>query len=196
MLFDLDELNVVSHEPDDKSGMKAEQFLAMHGERIDAVKNLSGRFPLPGEIFFLWTINSFNAFTFIPYIISEIGTIDELIITTYSVNTRMMDALVRLIDAGDIKDYKLLISDSIKTRLPKVYDHLTTLINNKKVNVIFSWNHSKITLIRSGDHHFIIEGSGNCSENALHEQYVFLDSKKIYEFRKNQILHGIECRPD
>ena len=194
MLIDIedDDLNEASTE--DKSGLASEKFLQLHGERIDSIRSLAPRFPREGEIFFLWTVNSFNAFTFIPYIIRHSGIINELILSTYSINIRIIDALIRLIDREQIHQVDIFISDSIKSRLPKVYDHLIAIFEKKPVRVYFSWNHSKIALIRSGDHYFDVEGSGNWGENAQHEQYVFLNSRNIYEFRKNEILYGIERR--
>ncbi len=195
MMFDILGISDGS-EQEDKSGVMVDQFLQMHGERIESIKNLLGRIPGNGEIFFLWTLNSFNAFTFIPYVIKECGIIEELILSTYSINIRIIDALVRLIDSGMIKQVDIFISDSIKSRLPKVCDHLLAVVGNKPIRVTFSWNHSKIALIKTADHYFDIEGSGNFSENAAHEQYVFLNNRKIYDFRKKEILYGIERRPD
>lgn len=197
MLFDVDELlSDTVDAPDDKSGVLVEQYMRMHGERVENIKNLFGRIPAPGEIFFLWTVNSFNAFTFIPYIIRECGIIEELMISTYSINVRIINALVKLIDAGKLKQVSIFISDSLKSRLPKVYDHLMAVSDNKPIEVLYAWNHSKIALIRTADHYFDLEGSGNFSENAAHEQYIFLNNRKIFEFRKNEILHGIERRTD
>lgn len=194
MLIDIEQEDIAIALNEDKSGLVAERFLQLHGERIDSIRSLAPRFPGEGEIFFLWTVNSFNAFTFIPYIIKHSGAIQELILSTYSINIRIIDALIRLIDRGHIHQVDIFISDSIKSRLPKVYDHLMAIIEKKPVMVHFSWNHSKIALIRSGDHYFDVEGSGNWGENAQHEQYVFLNSRNIYEFRKNEILYGIERR--
>ncbi len=175
----------------EKSGILIERFLQLHEARIESIKDLAGRIPLDGEIFFLWTVNSFNAFTFIPFIIKECGTIQELLLSTYSINIRIIDALVRLIDKGLIKSVDIFISDSIRSRLPKVYDHLMAFVETKPVRVIYSWNHSKIALIRAGDNYFDVEGSGNWGENAQHEQYVFLNNRNVFEFRKNEILNGI-----
>ena len=178
-------------QPADKSGILVERFLQLHEHRIESIKDLAGHPPAAGEMFFLWTVNSFNAFTFIPYIIKESGSIDELILSTYSINIRIIDALIRLIDKCLIASVVIFISDSIRSRLPKVYDHLMALVETRPVRVIYAWNHSKIALIRSGDNYFAVEGSGNWGENAQHEQYVFLNNKRVFEFRKNEILHGI-----
>ncbi|MFZ4522992.1 MAG: hypothetical protein ACOYNC_14880 [Bacteroidales bacterium] len=179
--------------PEEKSALLVIRFLQVHYERIESIKNLIGRPPMQDEAYFLWSVNSFNAFTFIPYIINECGVISELIISTYSINIRIIDALIRLIDKDQILSVHIFISDSIRSRLPKVYDHLMALVDTKPVRVIYSWNHSKIALIRAGEHFFDVEGSGNWGENAQHEQYVFANSEKLYEFRKYEILHGINC---
>lgn len=176
-----------------RSGILVEKFLDSHEERIESIKDLTGRLPVEGEIFFLWTVNSFNAFTFIPFLIKECGAIDELILATYSINIRIIDALTRLIDKGRVRSVDIAISDSIRSRLPKVYDHLMILCETKPVRVRYAWNHAKISLIRCLDHHFVVEGSGNWGENAQHEQYVFLNSAKVFEFRKNEIIHGINA---
>jgi hypothetical protein len=192
--FSLEEVDrqVVKTIPEDKSGALVEKFLQIHGEKIESIKQLAGRIPQEGEIYFLWTVNSFNAFTFIPFIIKEAGTIYELIISTYSINLRIIEALIKLMDSGKIGRVSIFISDSIRGRLPKVYDQLITLAEKYPVDVNYAWNHSKIALIRTEHHFFDVEGSGNWGENAQHEQYVFLNSKSVYDFRKNEILNGIK----
>jgi len=182
----------VEQETEDRSGILAQEFLNTHEHRIESIKQLAGSLPAPGEIYFLWTVNSFNAFTFIPYVIRELGSIDELIISTYSINIRIIDALIKLIDRGKIHQVGIFISDSIKSRLPKVFDHLSAQIEKRQgvLSVTYAWNHSKIALIRHGQSYFDVEGSGNWGENAQHEQYIFLNSRKVFEFRKNEIQHG------
>lgn len=194
-LFDLSLLDAGAEPaiPVEKSGAHAEQFLDAHLAMVESLKKLLGRVPRPGEIFFLWTVKSFNAFTFIPYIIRHHGVVHELVLATYSINIRIIDALVRLIDKQQIGSVDIFISDSIRTRLPKVYDHLMALSETKPVRVRYAWNHAKIALIRTDDHHFVVEGSGNWGENAQHEQYIFLDSPAVFDFRKQQITHAINA---
>lgn len=190
--FDIEDLGIpVDDAPEQKSGLHVEKFLQLHERRIESIKALAGRLPEPGEVFFLWTVNSFNAFTFIPYIIRHCGRIDELILATYSINIRIIDSMVRLIDKGLIGQVEIFISDTVRTLYPRVYDHLATVCESKPVRIRYAWTHAKIALIRSGDHRFTVEGSGNWGENARHEQYIFLNTPSVYEFRKKEIL-GID----
>ncbi len=161
------------------------KYLNKHLDKIDKVSEDIVRFPTEGEIFYLQTLRAFNAFSFISKI-AQTYFIEELVATTYSVSMRVLEAMQELQSKGRLGKVRLLISDSMMKRNPKVTDALDAWANtNKDVKIIYSWNHSKITLAKTGEHHFGIEGSGNWSENAQYEQYVFYNDKEVYEFRKN-----------
>lgn len=198
-LFDLNSLgkrpeaSTAQQPPDSYRDQAADKqlgvkFLAEHYKKIDSLKNLGG-LPQKGEIFFLFTLNSFNAFTFIPYIISQSGQIQELIISTYSINQRILQAFIKLMDSGQLLRVHILISDSIKFRVPKVADQLQhlTQIYPGRLTVHFAWNHSKITLLKTANAHYVAEGSGNWSENAANEQYILLNNEQVFNFRKSCI---------
>lgn len=179
----------------DKSELEVTRFIDVQQHKIGGVKELLNRFPSPGEAFFLWTVNQFNAFTFIPYLIGNAKLIDELVISTYSINIKIIDALSAFLRNNLIDSVYILISDSAKFRIPAVVDHLEQFrISYPNVTVRYAWNHSKITLMRCDDQFYVIEGSGNFSENSRHEQYIFLNSKQIYEFRKRWIVDEIHGR--
>lgn len=193
-LFDLSELTKAPTAPEDNSGAMVEKFLLSHDHRIESIKNLVGQLPRDNEIYFLWTVKSFNAFTFIPFVIKEIGTIDDLTISTYSISLRIIDALMKLIEAKKVLKVHLLVSETLQYRLPKVYDHLQALTAHRsEISVSYGWNHSKIALIQSGINYLVVEGSGNFGENAQHEQYIFYNSKRVYQFRQIEI-NGIHTR--
>ncbi|MHC1707414.1 MAG: hypothetical protein AB9842_07820 [Bacteroidales bacterium] len=195
-LFDLDELKQQAMEAAG-SGILKDNFLDVHLARIENIRQLAGALPKEGEIYFLWTLNSFNAFTFIPYLVKSAGVIEELIISTYSMSTRILNALAHYLERGRVANVHILISDSVKFRLPRVNEQLTILCNQRpgQFVVSYGWNHSKITLLRTADSYYLVEGSGNFSENAQFEQYIFMNSRKVFEFRKAAIydlLRGTE----
>jgi hypothetical protein len=195
MLFKLDELKDGTSIPDN-SGILVDRFLQAHDHKIEGLRQLMGKLPGEGDIYFIWTLKSFNAFTFIPYIIKHEGDIRELTIATYSISTRIVDALMKLLSRNRVQKVHLLISDSIQYRLPRVHDHLMALTrDHDQISVCYAWNHSKIALIRTMDNHYIVEGSGNFGENAQHEQYILVNSEKVYNFRKTDI-DGIHGRTD
>ncbi|MBC7382821.1 MAG: hypothetical protein H7296_07465 [Bacteroidia bacterium] len=167
----------------DKAEIHRFKFLNKHLTKVESLKALNGRLPTAGEIFFLWTLNSFNAFTFIVYVIKHCGVIEELNLSTYSINDRILTSLIKWYDKGEILKINISIADSIKHRMPRIYDQLSAQAKNRNINVSFNWNHSKITAMRTAEDYFVVEGSGNFSENAQHEQYIFLNDKNVYDFR-------------
>ncbi len=193
MLFNLRELERFDKADKGNAGALSNRFYELHCQKVESIKDLTD-LPSDNKIIFLWTINSFNAFTFIPFILSKHNKISELVITTYSINKRIIEAFSKLMQKNQIEKVDLFISDSIKYRVPRIYDELEAIAQaNKNFNTHYAWNHSKIALVSTCDNFFIIEGSGNFSENAQFEQYVFLNNKEIYEFRKQSIyssFHG------
>lgn len=196
-LFDINKLERSEEKPADRSLILRENFLNQHTYKVESLKKLNGRLPAPGEFFLIWTMKSFNAFTFIPYLIRELDKINYLVLSTYSINRRIIDSLIKKINQQKIEHVKLFISDSIKYRMPKVVDHLHAQLEfTDCFTVHYAWNHSKISLVEAGGNFFCIEGSGNWSENAQHEQYVFFNDKNVYDFRMKCITDGLYKRTD
>lgn len=187
-LFRLDELSNPSNERPG-SGILKDNFFDSHLAKVESLKQLSGRLPKEGEIYFLWTVNSFNAFTFIPFMVKEHGVINELILSTYSMSSRILNSLTHYIEKGKVEKVHILISDSIKFRIPRVQAQLIHLCSQypQRFSVSYGWNHSKITLIGTLEGGYVMEGSGNFSENAQYEQYILLKNQKVYDFRKAMI---------
>lgn len=165
----------------------SELFISKYlNKHYSIIKNLSEdllRMPSPEEIFFLQTDNAFNAFTFIP-LIAKAQTIKELFATTYSINIRVIESLVELHDAGLVEQITLMISDGLVTRNPTTYNLLNSILSTRpNIKVLYSWNHSKVCCVKTEFNNYVIEGSGNWSENAFYEQYIFLNSLEVYDFR-------------
>ncbi len=175
--------------PESNSKALRVKFDEMHERKIASLKMLMGDLPKDNEIFFLETTNSFNAFTFIVYLIKHAGRIDELFIATYSINRRILDSLTRRLQKNQISDVYLYIAESIRYRMPKVKDQLATMQEQmENFQVEYAWTHKKVIAARVGDDYYVIEGSGNFSENTAEEQYIFLKSKRIYEFKTGHII--------
>lgn len=162
----------------------ASRFLNVEAHRVDNAKDIL-RLPADGEILFLQTMGSFNAFTFVEFL-SRMQHIEELWATTYSVSVSVLEALQEMQKRGKIGAIRLLISDSMRTRNPRVCDALNAWARgNDQVVVIYAWNHSKITLCKTSHGYYCIEGSGNWSKNAQYEQYVFCNDEQVYNLRRN-----------
>jgi len=192
-LFDLtQDSDSSSDEPaaDQKLVMK---YLALHKKKIANINALINP-PNPDEFLFLFTDRSFNAFTFIPYLIEQHGSIQELTLSTFSISKRILGAFARFLETGAIGSANLVIADSLKHQRPDVVQSLVHLSErHSSLSFTLSWNHSKILVAKAGAGNYVIEGSGNWSENARHEQYLFANSKSLLDFRLD-CLANVERR--
>jgi hypothetical protein len=160
------------------------KFLLTHFEKVSKLEEDLMRLPTPEEFIFLQTDNSFNAFTFIP-MICKVFSVKELYASTYSISRKAIEALVELHDSGCIEQVTLMISDSMIKRNPVTIDNLMSMANSRaNFTVNYAWSHAKVCLLKTEDAHYVIEGSGNWAENAHYEQYLFANSKGLYEFRE------------
>ena len=159
------------------------KYIASHFQKIESLENDLMRVPTKDEFFFLQTDKAFNAFTFIPFV-AKIYPIKELYACTYSISSRVIDALIEMHDKGMIEQITLLISESMIKRNPKTIDNLKAMCTSRpNMKVLYAWSHAKVCLMKTHDFHFVIEGSGNWAENAHYEQYLFANSIGLYDFR-------------
>lgn len=160
------------------------KYLTSHYDRLSAIDDLI-RIPTEGEFFFLQSDKAFNAFTFIP-MIARVNPIKELHACTYSINRRVTEALIEMHDKGLIEQLTLLVSDSMIKRNPIVIDNLRAMAKSRgNMTILFAWVHAKVCCLKTATDYYVIEGSGNWSENAQYEQYTFANSKELYDFRMN-----------
>jgi hypothetical protein len=191
--FDINDLKPKPFIDGDEKGLKFRdensksiriKFDEIHERKVATIKMLTGHLPEENEVIFMQTTNSFNAFTFIVYLLKHAGRIEQLLIKTYSINTRILDSLSSKIRSNEIGDIALYIAESIKYRMPRVKDQLEMMVKEfPDFQVEYAWTHQKVICARVGTDHYVVEGSGNFSENSAEEQYIFMKSKRIYEFR-------------
>lgn len=189
MLFDYKDLIKKEGEilPDSQNDKEeaafTSKYLAAHYQKVSSLENDLMRVPTNEEFFFLQSDTAFNAFTFIP-MVAKLYPIKQLYASTYSISRKVIEALIELHDKGQIERITLLISDSMIKRNPLVIDNLMAMAKSRpNVNVLYAWVHAKVCLLETHDNHYVIEGSGNWSENAHYEQYVFANSKGLFDFR-------------
>lgn len=198
MLFDFDEINKknTGESTTAKEQLQDKLTAKFDKEQLIALNNLSELTGIPkaGECCFIWTLKSFNAFTFIQYVIQNHGRIDELTLTSYNVGKVIIEALMHLVDNDLVGKLHVVASDVAKTRFPLYYELMMNEAAKRKnkVTAAYCWNHSKIALMRCGDDKLVVEGSGNFADNARHEQYLFANHASLYEFRKQWIDNSIK----
>ena len=181
-LFDIKALSEKT-ESEKLSELYTSKFLVFHFEKLKSLEENLKRLPTPEEIFFLQSDNAFNAFTFIPFVAKN-HPIKELHASTYSISRKVIDALIEMHDRGMIEQITLMISDSMIKRNPLTIANLMAMATSRpNLKVVYAWSHAKVCLMKTHDNYYIIEGSGNWSENAQYEQYILANSKGVYDFR-------------
>lgn len=177
--FDLDELTSEVRQ----SRMYSQRFDNILTLKLNRLKDLCGRLPQEDEAFFIETRKSFTAFTFIVYLIRHAGYIQHLYVATYSTNERVINALLKYKEKGFIGTIHLHVSETLKFRMPEIFSKLKELASDGVITLTYAWTHKKIACVSTDTGYYVVEGSGNYGENALEEQYVFLKSRTVYEFR-------------
>lgn len=160
------------------------KYLASHFQKVSKLEEDLLRVPTKEEFFFLQSENSFNAFDFLLLVVKR-EPIKELFASTYSISRRVIDSLIELYDNGLIEQMTLFISESMIKRNPITIDNLMAMAKNRpNMKVLYAWSHAKVCLMQTHDNWYCVEGSGNWSDNAHYEQYIFANSYGLFDFRK------------
>jgi hypothetical protein len=175
---------------DDKgsSDILKRKFDSVNYKMIENFLELSENLPKQNEMYMLWTIKQFNAFSIIMTILNEHKYIDELTVSSYNIARKSVSGFVELLNDKKIGKINLFVSDVAKSMFPKSFELLNEVsVIFPNISVSYVWNHSKVALIQANNNYFVCEGSGNFSYNARHEQYLLINSQSVYEFRRNNI---------
>jgi hypothetical protein len=197
MLFSFNEIDkkLTGEDSTQSEKLQSKLVVKFEAEQYQAVANLKELTGLPQKdtCCFIWTLKSFNAFSFIQYIIQQRGSVDELTLTSYNVGKVVIEALMHLVDERLVHKMHIVASDVSKTRFPQYYELMQaeTLKRKERVSSAYCWNHSKVALMQCGEDYYVVEGSGNFADNSRHEQYLFANNRGLYEFRKKWIYESI-----
>ena len=144
-------------------------------------------------------INSQNCLKIISYsggyssisfikVVAEREPIEELICSTLRVGEKQLGVLDDLEFQGKIKNAKFVIGGIMKSDSGGKYDYYSAFQRVCQKNgweYCISNNHSKIILMRTEKHHYVLETSSNLNENPKIEQFSFEDSEELFCFYRS-----------
>lgn len=143
--------------------------------------------PLPGEQYRIITEKQFNAYALILHLL-ETEEIDEMYLAIYRINEPTVAGLIDFIEAGKITKATFVISNFFnQTRKPERWAIRLREFCEENPNCkhAYTHNHSKVLAVKTeSGNHYVFEGSGNMSDNARIEQYVYENSEEVYLFHK------------
>ena len=152
-------------------------------------KNLADLCKLPSENqqYRIITEKAFNAFALIKYILEE-HDIQEVYISIYRINQPIVETIIEMVQENVIPKITFIFSNFFtNTTKSERWVHIIKDFaeQDSRCRAAFVHNHSKVALIKTRcNKHFILEGSGNMSDNARIEQYILEQNKEVYDFHK------------
>lgn len=173
-----------------KANKKMSKFLIAQFARVAEVEEIGIPQKENEQLRFV-TSSQINVISFLLYLIEKEGNIDECIMSYYVIGIKTVELLDTLLNSGKIK--KLFIQTStirLGEKDKKAIEAIKGMIakyGKNRIKCNMSWIHTKILCCRIKDKYYVIEGSGNLSDNARIEQYLFERSKKSYCFHKDWI---------
>lgn len=161
---------------------------SLHYLKAKALSDLCVK-PLQGEQYRIVTEKQFNAYALILYLL-QTEIIEELNIAIYRINEPTVVSIIELIEQGKIKRANFVISNFFnQTKKPEKWAILLRDYCSKsgKCTHRYTHNHAKVVTIKTNSGYYVFEGSGNMSDNARIEQYVFENNKDVFDFHANWI---------
>lgn len=188
-MFDLD-FDFNDYEDIDQVATKEKR---VYFDLKESFKRLRQKMRMPEKNESIRTISpagGWSSCSLLMYLANE-EVIDELFITTLRVGKKEMSALTDLMEQGRIKKCKIVLCDISKenTRNGKKYDYQETFeeaCERLDIEFVYRRNHAKVILAKTKKNHYVVETSSNFNENPKIEQFIFSNSKEIYEFYVNQ----------
>lgn len=165
----------------------------IHKIKAKALDDLCER-PKKNEQWRIITEKQFNAYALILSVLN-VELIEELWIAIYRINQPTVDSIIDLIESGRILRGGFIISNFFnQTKKPELWARKLKSFCEKNDNFghCCTHNHAKVILIKTKNEYLIFEGSGNMSDNARIEQYLYENNKEVFNFHKKWIKNLIE----
>jgi hypothetical protein len=121
------------------------------------------------------------------FILAVLGAekIKDLYIAVYRIGKKTLAELIKLHEGRDIENIFLLINTGLPKLVPGVYEMMKAK-ESPNFRIRIEHTHTKIVLMKTDQgNHYVVEGSGNMSQNGQFEQYVFEENPQVYDFHKN-----------
>lgn len=145
------------------------------------------KMPLKNEQYRIITEKQFNAYAVILNILKN-ELIEEMYLAIYRINQPTVYSLIDFIESQKIKKATFIISSFFnQTKVPEKWALILKDFSetNEMVNFIYTHNHAKVYAAATNkNNYYVFEGSGNMSDNARIEQYIFENNKRVFDFHK------------
>lgn len=167
-------------------------------QRSAIKKNNDIILPCKNESLHIRTQSQLNAMTIFDSILKKHNKIKFLIIQSYTIDDKSIQKLYDNIKNGKIETLQIILTETLSFRSPSHYKKIKDIfINEKNVNLVFYWIHSKVHLVETESDKYVVDGSGNFSMNAQIEHYNIFNSDELFDFDykwQNDFFFGEKLR--
>lgn len=142
--------------------------------------------PKKNEQYRIITEKQFNAYALILHLL-ETEVIEELYLAIYRINQPTVSSIIDFINSYQIKKATFVISNFFNaTKKPEKWAIMLRDFceKNGRCSHVYTHNHAKVLACKTKSGYYVFEGSGNMSDNARIEQYLYENNKKVYNFHK------------
>ena len=178
-----------------KTHKKMSRFVISQFARIAEVEDIGIPTKENQQLRFI-TTSQMNVISFVLYLLEKIGDIDECIMSYYVIGIKTIELMDSLVREGKIKNLYIQTSTiRMSGKDAKAIEAIRAMMREHGADRIggnLAWAHTKILCCRIGSKSYVIEGSGNLSDNARIEQYLFERSKRSFDFHKSWIKNVSE----
>jgi len=169
----------------------------LHFYRAKALSDLCVT-PKQGEQYRIITEKQFNAYALILHLL-QTCTIEEMFLAVYRINEPTVDSIIDFIETGKIKKACFVISNFFQaTKKPEKWAIRLKKYceKNDRCRHVYVHNHAKVVCLRTDkDDFFVFEGSGNMSDNARIEQYLYENNRSVYDFHASWMIDLVRKEP-
>ncbi|MFI3298755.1 MAG: hypothetical protein R3Y49_03015 [Rikenellaceae bacterium] len=143
--------------------------------------------PLQNQQIRMITTKAFNSIAFLDLICSR-ERILKTYICCYSIDYESGVVISRLAEQGKLGECTFLISNIRNSAYRKKEKVMRDLfLSNPKIRLVFCGSHAKLMAIQTEKNHYVIETSANFAANSRIEQYLFENSKIMFDFHSEWI---------
>lgn len=152
--------------------------------------------PQENEQYRIITEKQFNAYALILHLL-ESEEIEKMYLAIYRINEPTVASICDFIAAGKIKKAVFIISNFFnQTKKPEQWAIKLKDFCDRNINCAhrYTHNHAKVLAVETTTgNYYVFEGSGNMSDNARIEQYVYENNQDVYLFHKtwmDELIRG------
>ena len=131
-----------------------------------------------GEAKHFWSFGNFNMVRLIFWILEQTGPA-EIILSTYSISPKMLQAIMNRREKGIIRDIRFIIDNRVRSLSPKPFALLVSNFDYRCISI-----HAKVACIWNENWNISIVSSQNATDNPKWERGTIFTDKEIFEFDK------------